>query len=223
MSIILEANGIDIAYPKVREILKDVSIQLQLGEVVAISGASGSGKTSLWKVLGLLMSPSAGSLISNGYDLLKCGRAMKRRFIRENVGYVFQESRIFLNWSAIDNVALAFMSKGYGKRESVNRAMELCEKMHIRREALSSETRDVSGGEKQRLAIARAIAKNPKILLCDEPTGSLDDSTGGGVIDLLCDISHIEDVAVLIVTHNPSVMKKSDILYKIENKTLVKV
>jgi len=188
--------------------LQGLDLQVDEGELMAIIGNSGSGKSTLMNMLGGLDRPSAGSLIVNGQDLLKISEGDLRHYKRESVGFVWQnQARNLIPYlTARENVELPMLLNGRRMKE---RALELLEAVGLghRRE---NRLNQLSGGEQQRVAIAIALANRPKILLADEPTGSLDTAMANQILDLFRDLNRNFGLTVIIVTHDPQLAKKVD-------------
>ncbi|XEC93237.1 ABC transporter ATP-binding protein [Paenibacillus tarimensis] len=188
--------------------LQGLDLQVSQGELMAIIGNSGSGKSTLLNMLGGLDRPSAGSLTVDGKDLLKFGERELVRYKRESVGFVWQNNaRNLLPYlTALENVELPILLKGRRRRA---RAMELLEAVglgHRVRNRLS----ELSGGEQQRVAIAIALANEPRLLLADEPTGSLDSKMSDQILDLFRELNRSFGLTIVIVTHDPLLARKVD-------------
>ena len=195
----------------------DMSFTIEEGEMVAILGQSGAGKTTILNMLGGMDSPTAGSIIVDGKDI----SAMKNRdliqYRRNDIGFVFQFYNLVANLTAVENVELACQLC----KDALDPVEVLIEVGLLKR--LDSFPSQLSGGEQQRVAIARAIAKNPKILLCDEPTGALDSDTGKKIIQLLVDTCKTRGVTTIIVTHNSDIASVCDKVIRIKNGTVDKI
>ncbi|MGM9972017.1 MAG: ABC transporter ATP-binding protein [Anaeroplasmataceae bacterium] len=191
--------------------LNDVSFDLENGEFVVILGPSGAGKTTLLNMLGGMDSITSGSITLDGVDLSNMKKNDLTLYRRLDVGFVFQFYNLMPNLTALENVELATEIKKDALNPSeVLDMVGLCD----RKRSFPSQ---LSGGEQQRVSIARAIAKNPKILLCDEPTGALDYVTGKSILSLIHDISKKNNKLVIIVTHNQALKDMADKVIKIKN------
>lgn len=197
--------------------VKDCSFSIEKGEMVAILGQSGAGKTTILNMLGGMDSPTGGAIRVDGRNVAKMRRGELVRYRREDIGFVFQFYNLVANLTAVENVELA---------------CQLCkdafDPVEIMFEVglggrLDSFPSQLSGGEQQRVAIARAIAKNPKILLCDEPTGALDSETGKKIIELLINTCRNRGVTTVIVTHNSDIAKVCDKVIRIKNGSVDKI
>jgi ABC-type lipoprotein export system ATPase subunit len=188
--------------------LQGLDLHIEPGELLAIIGNSGSGKSTLLNMLGGLDRPSAGNLLVDGKDMLKFTEKDLVKYKRESVGFVWQNNarNLIPYLTALENVELPILLQGRRKRE---RALELLEAVglsHRTRNRLS----ELSGGEQQRVAIAIALANRPKLLLADEPTGSVDSAMAEQILDLFRDLNRSMGLTVVIVTHDPEVARKVD-------------
>ena len=189
--------------------LQGLELQIDKGELMAIVGNSGSGKSSFLNMIGGLDRPSAGRLIVDGKDLFKLSEKQLVEYKRSTVGFVWQNNarNLLPYMTALQNVQVPMMFDSNGKKEQ--RALELLEMVGMSHRK-HSKLRQLSGGEQQRIAIAIALANNPKILLADEPTGSVDVKTGAYILDMFRDINRNTGLTIVIVTHDPSMARKVD-------------
>lgn len=187
-------NGDSIIYAN-----KDINFTIEKGELVVILGSSGAGKSTLLNILGGMDSCSSGSVVINGHNIADYTPRQLTAYRRNDVGFVFQFYNIVPNLTAKENVELAteIVPDAFNVEEAL-KAVGLGERM-------DNFPAQLSGGEQQRAAIARAVAKNPQILLCDEPTGALDYQTGKQVLQILQDMSTKRGSTVIIVTHNAAI------------------
>jgi putative ABC transport system ATP-binding protein len=186
------------------EVLKDVSLEIFRGEFLAVVGPSGSGKTTILNLIGGLDSPTVGRLTYRDQDLTTARAAELTRYRREAVGFIFQFYNLVPNLTARENVLVA--TEISADPADVDEILQLVGLLH----RANHFPAQLSGGEQQRVAIARAIAKNPEILLCDEPTGALDFSTGKPVLQLLVDLNRRFGKTVVVITHNPALAQVAD-------------
>ena len=195
--------------------LKNVSFQLEKGSFVVILGASGAGKTTLLNLLGGMDKATSGSYLFDGQDVCRFKDRELELFRRKDIGFVFQFYNLMENLTAYENVALAasIVDKPLDPKE-VLKEVGLEKRM-------KNFPSQLSGGEQQRVSIARAIVKNPKLLLCDEPTGALDSKTGLSILRLLYDLSSKMGTTVIIVTHNQALSKAATRLIRIGDGTLL--
>ena len=184
--------------------LKDVTFDLNDGEFAVVVGSSGAGKTTLLNLLGGMDSATSGKILLDGRDVTALGRRGLTDYRRNDVGFVFQFYNLMPNLTALENVEIAVeICKNHLKPEEVLEEVGLSER-------LNNFPAQLSGGEQQRVSIARAIAKNPKLLLCDEPTGALDYQTGKKILKLLYDVSKKRNRLVIVVTHNSALKAMAD-------------
>ena len=188
--------------------LQGLDLTVEDGELMAIIGNSGSGKSTLLNILGGLDRPSAGTLIVDGRDLLKFDEKELIRYKRETVGFVWQNSarNLIPYLTALENVELPMLLNGRAKRE---RSLELLDMVGLSQKR-NSKLSQLSGGEQQRVAIAIALANNPRLLLADEPTGSVDTRTADQILDVFREFNRAYGVTVVIVTHDRRLSRKVD-------------
>lgn len=191
--------------------LSDVNFELENGEFVIVVGPSGAGKTTLLNLLGGMDSPTSGSISLDGVEISRFKKKELTNFRRNDVGFVFQFYNLMPNMTARENVELA--------TEICRDSLDPVKVLHDvgLGDKLNYFPSQLSGGEQQRVSIARAIAKNPKILLCDEPTGALDSETGKKILKLLYDISKNNNKLVIVVTHNQALKDMADKVITIKN------
>ena len=183
------------------EVLKGADLEVRPGEMVGLVGPSGSGKSSLLHAAGLLEHPTAGTIIVGGEDCSQLSDRARTRIRLQEIGFVYQFHHLLPELSALDNVALPLMIAGRPRREAEARATALLTDLGLA-ERLSHQPARLSGGEQQRVAVARALANRPRLLLCDEPTGNLDPTTSRAVFQNLHDLARQQGVAALVATHN---------------------
>ncbi len=185
--------------------LQGVSFSVAQGERLAITGPSGSGKSTLLALLGALDRPSAGVLRVGDTELSRLNPAQRARYRFEKVGFVFQEFHLLAHLTVLENVLSPFLGRRRERARHWDRAMELVQAVGLA-EAASRPAGVLSGGEKQRVAVARALVNDPQILLCDEPTGNLDTRNGNALMDLIESLTEANaDKVLLVVTHDPNV------------------
>jgi len=189
--------------------IDDVSFTADKGQVTTIVGPSGSGKTTLLYVIGSLEKPETGEIMVAGHDILSQSTDLVK-YRRENVGFVFQFFNLIPTLTALENVMLPMDLAGVGAHEQKRRATEMLEKMGVGGRLLKARPNKMSGGENQRVAISRALANDPDVILADEPTGNLDTATGRNVIEILSALAHEAGKCVLMVTHDESILDVSD-------------
>ena len=202
--------------------LRDVSLDVFAGQVVALLGPSGSGKTTLLNVIGCILDPSAGSMQLDGEVVLENGRWRRpnlRQLRLDKIGFIFQFHNLLPFLDATDNVAVVLQLSGVEIREARKRATELLDYLEVghRRTAMPAK---LSGGEAQRVAIARALANNPRIILADEPTAALDSKRAGIVMDLLRKLAVERHAAIIAVTHDEKIFDRFDRIFQLRDGRL---
>ena len=200
----LQARGISKTYESAAgpvPVLEDVNLDLSLGDALSIMGPSGSGKSTLLQILGLLDPPTAGQVTFDGVEPWKLKEAEQARFRNTHIGFVFQDHSLLPQCTVLENVLTPTL---VGDRDDtvIDRARELIERAGLT-PRIDHFPAQLSGGEKQRVAIARALIRQPKLLLCDEPTGNLDEATAWQVLTLLAELQTEMRGILMIVTHSP--------------------
>lgn len=195
--------------------LKDASFSVEKGELAIILGASGAGKTTALNILGGMDTATSGHVMVDGSDITTYGKKQLTQYRRTDIGFVFQFYNLVPNLTALENVELA---SGICN-DSLNAEQTLA-KVGLE-QRIKNFPAQLSGGEQQRVSIARALAKNPKLLLCDEPTGALDYNTGKQILQLLQDTCRREKITVLIITHNSALAPMADRLIQFKNGTVI--
>ena len=199
------------------EALRDVSFEIEKGEICVIVGASGAGKTTLLNILGGMDTLTSGSVTLDGKDISAYSQRELTSYRRYDVGFVFQFYNLVQNLTALENVELAAqLCKDPMEPDKVLDLVGLSDRK-------ANFPAQLSGGEQQRVAIARALAKNPKLMLCDEPTGALDYNTGKSVLKLLQDCSRINGMTVVIITHNQALTDMADRVISVKSGTITNV
>jgi lipoprotein-releasing system ATP-binding protein len=202
------------------EVFRDLNMSLQSGEIVALVGPSGVGKSSLLHMAGLLEAPSGGEIYINGAAVSRLPEQERTRIRRDMIGFVYQAHHLLPEFDALENVVLPQMIAGKSRAAAAVEAKRLLTSLGLG-ERLTHRPAQLSGGEQQRVAIARALANKPRILLADEPTGNLDPRTSGGVFDALLQITRAEGLAALIATHNFQLAARMDRSLVLEQGRLV--
>jgi lipoprotein-releasing system ATP-binding protein len=191
------------------EILKGAEMALWAGQSVALVAPSGTGKSTLLHIAGLLEHPDAGEVFIDQAQTTKLSDSERTRIRRTEIGFVYQFHHLLTEFSAIENVVLPQMIRGFGRREATIRATELLTYLGLK-ERLSHRPSELSGGEQQRVAIARAVANAPRILLADEPTGNLDPHTADHVFEAFTELVRASGLAMIIATHNMEIAARMD-------------
>jgi lipoprotein-releasing system ATP-binding protein len=212
MSDILRLTNISRRYRQGEnelEVFRDVSMALKPGEVVALVGQSGTGKSSLLHIAGLLEAPSGGEIHIAGQSAARLSEQERTRIRRDMIGFVYQAHHLLPEFDALENVVLPQMIAGISRARAAEEGRRLLGAVGLSAR-LHHRPAELSGGEQQRVAVARALANRPRILLADEPTGNLDPRTSGGVFDMLLTITRAEGLAALIATHNFELARRMD-------------
>jgi len=191
------------------EVLKGVSLTVEAGEMTAIIGASGSGKTTLLQIMGTLDSASAGELFFHGVPLSKKSSKGIARFRNESVGFIFQFHHLLPDFTALENVMMPALIAGRSRKEMTSSARDLLDQVELGHR-LNHKVNELSGGEQQRAALARALVMNPGLLLADEPTGNLDSRAGDLVFSLLHNLCRERNLCTIMVTHNTKLADQMD-------------
>ncbi len=179
-----------------------MSLEISEGDFIAVTGPSGSGKSTLLYTLGGLLTPNTGRILVNESDIYSLNQRQRAKFRRDNVGFIFQTFELLPYLTALENVMLPLSIDGVSSWEQEDRAYNSLEKVGLDERADHKPT-ELSGGEQQRVAVARGLVNDPKILLADEPTGNLDQKTGDGIMGLLSDLNE-EGQTIVFVTHDIS-------------------
>lgn len=201
-------------------ILQESSLAINAGEIVALVGPSGSGKSTLLQIAGLLDKSDAGVVTINGKDCTHASDKERTEMRRTQLGFIYQFHHLLPEFSALENVMLPQMIAGVKKSIAREKAGEMLERVGLKTRILHRPS-ELSGGEQQRTAIARALVRNPSLLLADEPTGNLDPATAASIFALLLECVRDLQLAALIVTHNHELAHKMHRLVRIENGRLL--
>jgi putative ABC transport system ATP-binding protein len=199
--------------------LCSVDLDVEMGEFVALMGASGCGKSTMMHLLGCLDTPTAGRYLLEGSDVSKLSKDERARVRNTRIGFIFQTFNLLPRLNALDNIALPLLYGG-SHNEARRRAGETLERVGLARRA-QHHPNELSGGERQRIAIARALVTNPALVLADEPTGNLDSKTGASIMSLLVELSK-EGRAILMVTHDAKVAAHAGRILQMQDGEIVK-
>ena len=183
------------------QVLRDVSLELKAGENLAILGPSGCGKSTLLHLLGTLDPPTTGTIELNGQDPFQLEESQLARFRNENIGFIFQEHHLLPQLSVLENILIPAMATGTPSEELIQRAHDLIGRVGLK-SRISHRPAELSGGERERAAVARSLLHRPLLLLADEPTGNLDRTNAQQVAELLLEIQQQEQTMLIVVTHN---------------------
>ncbi len=197
-------------------ILRGGGFDLHRGEIIALVGASGSGKSTLLQCVGLLDRPTSGSIMISGASVQKMDEDMRTQIRRKKIGFVYQKHNLLSDFTALENVMLPMLANDCNETDAHTRALKLLRAANVAHRA-NHLPGQMSGGEQQRTAVARALANTPDILLADEPTGNLDPNHAMTVFDLLLDLVRKNKMAMLFVTHDMTLAQRADKIITIQN------
>jgi lipoprotein-releasing system ATP-binding protein len=215
----LTAEGIHKTYGQL-EVLKGVGLAIKQGEIVSIAGPSGSGKSTLLHILGTLDAADAGSIVINNTALHKLKQKELAAFRNLNIGFVFQFHHLLPEFTALENVSIPGWIAGRGKKEVEERAASLLALLGLK-DRMDNKPQQLSGGEQQRVAVARALVNQPTIIFADEPSGNLDSANARELHDLFFDLRKKFNQTFLIVTHNEELAQMSDRLLHMKDGKIV--
>ena len=222
-SPVLELQDVSFSYGEGEDrvsVLENVNFSVESGQRLALLGRSGSGKSTLMNILAGLLLPERGSVIWQGSDITRLSDAERVSLRRQTIGVVYQFHHLLPEFSAEENVMLPAMLGGQSVATSTRLARELLEQVGLEHR-VGHRPGELSGGERQRVAIARALAGGPKVLLMDEPTGNLDESTADRVLSMLVDLSKTTQTSLVIVTHDRRVAAQTEQLFELCHGQLI--
>ncbi len=201
--------------PERISVLRDVNLRVDRGEMVAIMGPSGSGKSTLLFILGLFLSPTEGTYLFSGEDVLKLDRSSQATFRRDHVGFVFQTADLLENSTVYENLEYPLIYAKVRRKERRARVLEALARVKLDHRIRHPSNR-LSGGERQRAAIARALVNRPRLVLADEPTGQLDQDNSQAIMDHLRDITADRSTTVIVVTHDSAIAARCSRTHRLE-------
>jgi lipoprotein-releasing system ATP-binding protein len=201
-------------------VFRDISLTLKRGEIAALVGQSGAGKSSLLHIAGLLEEPTEGEVFIEGKAVSHLPERTRTELRRETLGFVYQFHHLLPEFTALENVAMPRRIAGFSREEAAKEAKRLLAMVGLA-ERVDHRPSQLSGGEQQRVAIARALANSPRVLLADEPTGNLDPRTADGVFDVLISLVRSENLSALIATHNYALSDKMDRTLQLDKGALI--
>jgi lipoprotein-releasing system ATP-binding protein len=191
------------------QILQGIDLEVRESEILAISGPSGVGKSTLLHIMGTLDKPSGGDLLIRGESVASMRRSEVNRIRNDEIGFVFQFYHLLPEFSALENVMMPALCKGGRPAMFRDHAMELLSTVGLS-ERVTHKPGQLSGGEQQRVAIARALFNRPGIILSDEPTGNLDEAAGAGIVELLWELKQSQQATLVVVTHDEELARQAD-------------
>ena len=222
--IIIDLKGIIqrfyMGMPNALELLHGINLQVNQGEFISIVGSSGSGKTTMMNIIGILDRPTQGGYLLDGVDVSKAGDRELSLIRNQKIGFVFQTYNLISRTSALKNVELPMLYGKVGRRERADRARELLEMVGME-ERMSHNPDELSGGQKQRVAIARAMANNPAIILADEPTGALDSRTGRMIMDIFQKLNREQGKTIVLITHSQELAEETQRIVTLKDGEIV--
>ena len=225
MNIILSAQNLNKSYQSNKKnklnVLKNISVDIEFQKISVIVGASGAGKSTLLHLLGGLDRPDEGKVFYENKNIFEFGNDRLAKFRNENIGFVFQFHHLLPEFTAIENVAVPQMISGKNLNSALNESKKLLEVVGLAQRE-DHKPAELSGGEQQRIAVARALANDPKIIFADEPTGNLDSANSESIHKLLFELRDNLKKTFVIVTHNPDLMKLADVIFEIKDGVIIK-
>lgn len=224
--IILKAENIHKIFSLGKSIklhvLKGINLEVKRGEIIAIVGASGAGKSTLLHILGTLDRPTEGKVLFDGVNVFEMNDVELAKFRNKKIGFVFQFHHLLPEFTAIENVAMPAMISGKSFREVKDRAFELLKEVGLADRA-EHKPSELSGGEQQRVAVARALMNSPEIVLADEPSGNLDSQNAEALHELIVELNRKHKQTFVIATHNEKLAEKADRIVKIVDGKIYEV
>lgn len=209
-----------IGRPNELEILHGIDLKVQEGEFLSIVGASGSGKTTMMNIIGILDRPTEGGYLLDGVDVARAKDQELSLIRNQKIGFVFQTYNLISRTSALKNVELPMLYAGKPRRERTKRAKELLRLVDME-ERMSHNPDELSGGQKQRVAIARAMANDPAIILADEPTGALDSATGRRIMDIFQRLNREQGKTIILITHSQELAEETGRIVTLKDGAIV--
>lgn len=223
MTAILEARGVRKHFTSggdsVLEVLTNVNLKVDPGEVVAVVGASGTGKSTLLHLLGALDGPTGGEILLEGRSYASLSEAERDTLRNEKIGFVFQFHHLLREFSALENVMMPLLIAGFPEVQARAKAEKLLADVGLATRKTHRPAR-LSGGEQQRCAVARAVVRDPKVVLADEPSGNLDNQNSERLHELLFELANKLETALVVVTHNNALARRCDRILLLENGRL---
>lgn len=221
----LEAIEVRKVYQTLSEdiiVLESVSFSMNAGENLAIVGPSGSGKSTLLQILGTLDAPTSGTVRIGGQDPYQLNENQQARFRNERIGFIFQDHHLLPQWNVLENTLLPALAKGKPTQATRERAIALLERVGLK-DRMTHLPSQLSGGERERVAVARALVLKPMVVLADEPTGNLDQQSAENVARLLLEVPKEENTVLIVVTHSMSLAGQMQKRFELKNRQLTQV
>jgi lipoprotein-releasing system ATP-binding protein len=215
----IEGIGLSKSYGSL-QVLKSVNVSIKQGEIVSITGPSGAGKSTLLQLLGTLDHPQEGEVLYNGEAVSQLKSNKLAAFRNENIGFIFQFHHLLPEFTAIENVCMPGLIQGISKKEAMIRASELLHKLGLG-SRLEHKPNELSGGEQQRVAVARALLNNPKVIFADEPSGNLDTENAEELHNLFLELRKDFGQTFVIVTHNEDLAAMADRVIKMKDGEII--
>lgn len=201
-------------------ILRGINLEINPGDFITLMGPSGSGKSTLLHIIGCLDLPTKGKIFWQGQDISKLSEDTLAQIRGQRIGFIFQQFNLLSNLSALENVMLPMIFQGVPENKRIERAKNLLASLNLSKRIFHRPT-ELSGGEQQRIAIARALSNNPEIIVADEPTGNLDSGTGKMIMDILINLHKKENKTIVVVTHDPNIAGYSEQIINIRDGQIV--
>ena len=201
-------------------ILKGINLEIMPGSFTTIMGPSGSGKSTLMYLLGLLDTPSTGKIFLNGQDVSGFSEDKLAQVRGKKIGFIFQQFNLLQNLTALENVMLPMIFQGISEEQRIEKAKKLLDSVDLEHR-INHKPKEMSGGEQQRMAIARSLVNDPEILIGDEPTGNLDSATGKTVMEILTKLHKEQKKTIIVVTHDPNIAKYSQNVIHIQDGQII--
>ena len=198
-------------------VVNSVSLEATKGEFLAIQGPSGSGKSTLLGLLAGLEKPDGGNILINGTEVATLTEDQLALFRRHNIGFVFQAFYLIPTLNVVENIALPLFPERLNRKDMLERAKEVASSVGLVERLYHHYPNELSGGEQQRVAIARSLVNNPRIILADEPTGNLDSESGGKIVELLCRLNKERELTLVLVTHDDKIAAESDRIVRMKD------
>jgi lipoprotein-releasing system ATP-binding protein len=215
----IKAKNINFSYDNI-QVLKDINLEIKEGEFISIVGSSGAGKTTLLNLLGTLQKVQKGSIIINNQDINKLTADQLSKLRNKYIGFIFQFHNLLAEFTVLENVCLPALTDGKNKKNIKDKAKEILESLNMSNK-LNQKPNELSGGEQQRVAVARSLINSPSILLADEPSGNLDSKNAEDLHNILLKLNKEKKQTIIVITHNNDLAKLADRVIKIEDGKII--